>query len=78
MSSLAITFSGTPTWSTEGIFFDSEGMILFSSVIMSGSATGKCYTGALGAQLNTAGTGTASTYFPGSSNGTTATGANQV
>lgn len=78
MASLTITFSGTPAWGAEGIYFDSGAAILLASVTMSGAATGKRYTGALGAQLNSGGAGTASTYFPGNSNGTTATSANQV
>lgn len=76
-SSCTFTFSGTPAWSTAGIVFGMGGIIILFSVTMSGSATGKRYEGTLNAVLNTFGSGSASTYFPGNSNGTTATGAQQ-
>jgi hypothetical protein len=52
-------------------------MILFS-VAFSGAATGQRYIGAANAVLNSFGAGTASTYFPGNSNGTLSSGAQQI
>lgn len=72
-----ITFSGTPAWSGEGVYYETCGVVSFFNVTMSGSATGKRYTGIMGGMMNSFGAGSASTYFPGNSNGTTATGAQQ-
>lgn len=72
------TLSGTPVWGTAGIVFDTGGIIsLFGSVSFSGASTGKRYQGTMNAVLQSFGAGTSSTYFPGSTNGTTATGAQQ-
>lgn len=77
-SSSTITMSGTPVFSTAGICFDTGGAVtLYGSTSFSGSATGKRYQGMMNALLQSFGAGTASTYFPGNSNGTTATGAQQ-
>jgi len=72
-----ITFSGTPAWTSEGIFFDVAGVVSLFNVAMSGAATGKRYSGSMNAVLQSFGAGTASTYFPGNANGTVATGAQQ-
>lgn len=76
--SSTITFSGTPAWSSAGIRFDSGAVVTFSGVTMSGSATGVRYQGVTNAVCQTFGAGSASTYFPGNSNGTVATGAQQA
>lgn len=77
-SSSTITMSGTPAFSTAGIVFDTCGSVtLFGSTSFSGSATGKRYQGMMNALLQSFGAGTSSTFFPGNSNGTTATGAQQ-
>lgn len=73
-----ITLSGTPAWSGAGIGFYQGSQISMYSVTISGSATGKRYDGSGLSFLNSYGAGTASTYFPGNSNGTTATGAQQA
>jgi len=72
-----ITFSGTPAWTSEGIFFDVAGVVSLFNVAMSGAATGKRYSGSMNAVLQSFGAGSASTYFPGNANGTVATGAQQ-
>lgn len=77
-SSSTITMSGTPAFSTAGIVFDTGGAItLYGSTSFSGSATGKRYQGTMNALLQSFGAGTVSSFFPGNSNGTTATGAQQ-
>jgi hypothetical protein len=48
------------------------------AVTYSGAATGKRYSGDTTAIIQTFGAGTASTYFPGNSNGTVSTGAQQA
>jgi hypothetical protein len=73
-----VTLSGTPAWSTTGILFDSTGAISIYNSTFSGSATGKRYTGTGNAVLNSYGAGTAATFFPGNSNGTLGTGAQQL
>lgn len=78
-SSGTITLSGTPVWGVSGITFDTTGVVtFFGSTVFSGSATGKRYQGTGNAVLNSFGAGTSSTFFPGSSNGTVATGAQQL
>lgn len=76
MSGITVTLSGTPAWATSFCTF-AAGVATMYSVTFSGSATGKRYQGTLTGVLNSFGAGTASTYFPGNSNGTVATGAQQ-
>jgi hypothetical protein len=76
-SNLTATMSGTPAWSTTGILFDTGATVSIFNVTYSGSATGKRYTGTMNAVLQSYGAGSSSTHFPGNSNGTTATGAQQ-
>lgn len=73
-----ITFTGTPAWTTAGIIFESGGQVSVGSSAMSGAATGKRYQGNSVAALNSAGAGTASTYFPGNVDGTVAGNAVQT
>jgi len=74
----AVTFSGTPTWGSYGIGFNSGGAITLNGVTLSGSAIGLRYYGTTNAVLNTGGAGTPSTYFPGSSDGLKESGAQQI
>jgi hypothetical protein len=78
ITNATITLSGTPAWSTGGIVFTTGALVNLFNVTYSGSATGKRYTGTVNGILNSYGAGTAATYFPGNSNGTTATGAQQT
>lgn len=71
------TFSGTPAWSNCGLDVSGGAVIQIASISMSGSATGKRYAATTNGAIITFGAGTASTYFPGNSNGTTATGGQQ-
>lgn len=73
---LTITFSGTPAWTSEGIIAVS-GLVSLWNTIISGAATGKRYAVSANGFINSFGAGTSSTYFPGSSNGTTSTGGGQ-
>ena len=77
-SSCTLTFSGTPAYSGGGILAAGGSIITFFSVTMSGAATGLRYIISSNAVINSFGAGTSSTYFPGNSNGTTATGAQQI
>jgi hypothetical protein len=72
-----VTLSGTPAWAATGILFDGGGVVSIYNTTFSGSATGKRYTGTGNGVLNSYGAGTESTFFPGNSNGTKATGAQQ-
>ena len=76
-ASFTLTLSGTPAWSNAFIYATSGAQVTMQSVTMSGAATGKRYELTFNAGLNSFGAGSASTYFPGNSNGTTATGAQQ-
>lgn len=78
MASSTLSFSGTPAWSSYGIGFNTSAAVSLVSVTISGSATGYRYYGTSNAVLNSAGAGTASTYFPGGSNGILETGAQQL
>lgn len=77
LANCTVAVSGTPAWGTAGIVFNTLGSVSLFNVSFSGSATGKRYDGANNSILNSFGAGTLSTYFPGSTNGTTATGAQQ-
>lgn len=77
-ANLTMTMSGTPAWSGSFARFVNNATIVLFNVTMSGSATGSRYTGSTNSVLDSGGAGTASTYFPGNSNGTTGTGAQQI
>ncbi len=76
-ASFTLTLSGTPAWSNAFIYATSGAQVTMQSVTMSGAATGKRYELTFNAGLNSFGAGSASTYFPGNANGTTASGAQQ-
>lgn len=71
-SSITVTVSGTPAFSTAFAYATTTATITAYSVTYSGSATGKRYDSTLNAAINTFGGG--SSYFPGNASGTTATG----
>lgn len=71
-----VTLSGTPAFSGQFLNIIGGQATMFS-VTFSGAATGKRYTVTLNGVINSFGAGTSSTYFPGNSNGTTATGGQQ-
>jgi hypothetical protein len=73
-----VTFTGTPAFSGATFQFLGGGQMILFSVAFSGAATGQRYVGAANAVLNSFGAGTASTYFPGNSNGTLSSGAQQI
>lgn len=75
---ITVTLTGTPAFSGEFILCSALASCSLFSVTYSGSATGKRYTINGNGVLNSYGAGTASTYFPGNSNGTTATGGQQL
>jgi hypothetical protein len=78
MSGITVTLSGTPAWSGAFAAFLSDSAISLFSVTYGGSATGKRYDGNLGSFLQSFGSGTSSSYFPGNVNGTASTGAQQT
>jgi hypothetical protein len=78
LQNLTVTLTGTPAWSIEFAYFSMHGRISMYAVTYSGAATGKRYSGDTTAIIQTFGAGTASTYFPGNSNGTVSTGAQQA
>jgi hypothetical protein len=74
----AITLTGAPAWSQAFILCQLASFVQVVNNTYSGSATGKRYTATSNAVINSGGSGTSSTYFPGDSNGTTATGGQQI
>jgi hypothetical protein len=74
----AITLTGTPAWSQAFILCQLASFVQVVNNTYSGSATGKRYTATSNAVINSGGSGASSTYFPGDSNGTTATGGQQI
>lgn len=75
--SSTITLSGTPAWGTSFIS-NQGGQVSLYSVTFSGSATGRRYDVSVNGVINTFGAGSASTYFPGNSNGISSTGGQQI
>lgn len=71
-SSITVTVSGTPAFSTAFAYATAGGTVTAYSITYSGSATGKRYDATLNSVINTFGGG--ASYFPGNSSGTTATG----
>lgn len=72
IQSLTITITGTPAFGGQFITVGRGGNILANGLTFSGTATGKRYTSGENSILFTG--GAATTYFPGSVAGTTATG----
>lgn len=77
-SGATVTLTGTPAFSGEFILCNAVCAAVLFSVTFTGAATGKRYTLIGNSVLNSFGAGSASTYFPGNSNGTTASGAQQL
>ncbi len=77
-STFTVTLSGTPSFVSGFFYITATSITALWSITFSGSATGKRYTVELNSVLNSYGAGTASTYFPGNSSGTTATGGQQT
>jgi hypothetical protein len=77
-SGITVTLTGTPAWSDTFILCNILSLSSLFSVTYSGAATGKRYTLIGNSVLNSYGAGSASTYFPGNVNGTTASGAQQL
>lgn len=78
LAGITVTLSSTPVWTSEFAYVNDTGSVSFYLVTFSGSATGKRYAGFGNGVINSYGAGTPTSYFPGNSNGTTATGAQQV
>jgi len=72
LSSLTVTVSGTPAFSSAFAVASLLGAISAYSITYSGSATGQRYNSSLNAAIQTYGGG--ASYFPGNSAGATATG----
>lgn len=72
-----VTLTGTPAFSSGTILLLTGSLASMFSVTFSGAATGKRYDVQGNSVLQSFGAGTASTYFPGNANGTTATGGQQ-
>jgi hypothetical protein len=77
MGGFTVTLTGTPAF-TRFLLLSTLGLISLFTTVFSGLATGSRYTASGNSVINSFGAGTASTYFPGNSNGTTATGAQQL
>jgi len=71
--SIACTLTGTPAFSAATFSIESTGVFTMFNWTFSGSATGKRYDVSGSGGLNSFGGGTASTFFPGNSNGTMST-----
>jgi hypothetical protein len=71
-----VTLTGTPAFSSAFANSALLGMLSLALMTFSGSATGKRYSATSNSVIYTAGGG--STYFPGSTDGTTATGGQYV
>ncbi len=77
LPSQTVTITGTPAWGAAFINCQGGQCSLYS-MTWSGAATGQRYLNSVNGVINTFGAGTASTYFPGNSNGSNSTGAQQV
>ncbi len=78
ITSVTVTITGTPNFSDAFISMMGAACASLWSITWSGSATGVRYYATSNGVINSFGQGTASTWFPGSSNGSTSTGGQQV
>lgn len=76
-STITATLTGTPSFGNT-FSVESTGVFTMFSWTFSGSATGPRYAVSGNGVLNSFGSGTASTFFPGNANGTTASGGQQI
>jgi hypothetical protein len=77
ISSITVTLTGTPAWSNSFANIQGGALSIYNTT-WSGSATGSRYAVLANGLLNSFGQGTSTSYFPGNSPGTTASGGVQI